>query len=172
MIGFQAPARGPFYLDDTVYPCRKLFVMTKLSREQIKEIIPHRDPFLFLDEVLELVPGERVVAVKAVRDEEPHFKGHFPGKPVMPGVLIIEALAQAGAVAALSLPENRGRLALFAGIDGVKFKRMVVPGDTLRLEVEMTRMRGPIGIGEAKAFVGDDLACRAELKFALAERED
>lgn len=146
--------------------------MTRLSREQIKEIIPHRDPFLFLDEVTELVPGERVVAVKEVRADEPHFQGHFPGRPIMPGVLIVEALAQAGAVAALSLPENRGKLALFAGIDGVRFKRMVVPGDTLRLEVEMTRMRGPVGIAEAKAFVGGDIACRAELKFALGEREE
>lgn len=146
--------------------------MTRLSREQIKEIIPHRDPFLFLDEVTELVPGERVVAIKKVHADEPHFEGHFPGRPIMPGVLIVEALAQAGAVAALSLPENRGKLVLFAGIDGVRFKRMVVPGDTLRLEVEMTRMRGPVGIAEAKAFVVGDIACRAELKFALGEREE
>jgi len=143
--------------------------MTKLDREQIQQIIPHRDPFLFLDEVLELEPGKRAVAIKAVRAEEPHFQGHFPGQPIMPGVLIVEALAQAGAVAALSLPENKGKLVLFAGIDNVRFKRPVVPGDTLRLEVEMTRMRGPVGKGEAKATVDGALACRAELTFAIAE---
>lgn len=143
--------------------------MTRLDREQIKEIIPHRDPFLFLDEVLELEPGKRAVAIKRVRPEEPHFAGHFPGHPIMPGVLIVEALAQAGAVAALSLPENKGKLVLFAGIDGVRFKRPVVPGDTLQLEVEMTRMRGPVGKGEARATVDGALACKAELTFAIAE---
>ncbi len=151
--------------------CIGFTAMTSLSREQIKEIIPHRDPFLFLDEVLELVPGQRAVALKVVRPEEPHFQGHFPGQPIMPGVLIVEALAQAGAVAALSLPENRDKLVLFAGIDGVRFKRQVVPGDTLRLEVEMTKTRGAIGKAEAKAFVDGKLACRAELTFAIGERE-
>lgn len=145
--------------------------MTKLSLEQIKEIIPHRDPFLFLDEVVELVPGLRTVALKQVRPEEPHFQGHFPGQPIMPGVLIVEALAQAGAVAALSLPENRGKLVLFAGIDGVRFKRPVAPGDTLMLEVEMTKMRGAIGKAEAKATVDGELACKAGLTFAIAERQ-
>lgn len=143
--------------------------MTQLTREQIKEIIPHRDPFLFLDEVIELVPGERAVAIKSVRAEEPHFEGHFPGRPVMPGVLVIEALAQAGAVVALSLPENRGKLVLFAGIDGVRFKRIVVPGDILRLEVEMTRRRGSIGKGEARALVDGELACKATLTFMIVE---
>jgi len=144
--------------------------MTRLTREQIKEIIPHRDPFLFLDEIVELVPGERAVAIKEVRAEEPYFEGHFPGHPVMPGVLVIEALAQAGAVAALSMPENSGKLVLFAGIDGVRFKRMVTPGETLRLEVEMTRMRGAIGKGEAQAFVDGELACKAMLTFMIVER--
>ncbi len=144
--------------------------MMGLTREQIKEIIPHRDPFLFLDEVTELTPGEHVLALKHLRGDEPFFEGHFPGRPIMPGVLQVEALAQAGAVAALSLPENRGRLVLFAGIDGVRFKRPVVPGDTLQLEVTMTRMRGAIGKAEAKASVGGELACRAGLTFAIAER--
>ncbi|MFA5801728.1 MAG: 3-hydroxyacyl-ACP dehydratase FabZ [Thermoleophilia bacterium] len=143
--------------------------MTQLNREQIKKIIPHRDPFLFLDEIIELIPGERAVAIKEVRAEEPHFEGHFPGRPVMPGVLMIEALAQAGAVAVLSVPENSGKLVLFAGIDGVRFKRMVVPGDTLRLEVEMTRMRGTIGKGEASATVDGELACKATLTFMIVE---
>ncbi|MHB1325336.1 MAG: 3-hydroxyacyl-ACP dehydratase FabZ [Thermoleophilia bacterium] len=146
--------------------------MSGLSREQIKQIIPHRDPFLFLDEIVELVPGQRAVAIKEVRPEEPHFQGHFPGQPIMPGVLIVEALAQAGAVAALSLPENQGKLVLFAGIDGVRFKRQVVPGDTLRLEVEMTRMRGAIGKAEARATVDGNLACKAELTFAIGERQE
>lgn len=145
--------------------------MTRLSREQIKNIIPHRDPFLFLDEVIELVPGEKVVAIKMAKIEEPHFRGHFPGQPIMPGVLIVEALAQAGAVAALSTPGNEGKLVLFAGIDGVRFKQPVVPGDTLRLEVEMTRMRGAIGKADARALVDGKLACKAELTFAIAERE-
>ncbi|MFA5809896.1 MAG: 3-hydroxyacyl-ACP dehydratase FabZ, partial [Thermoleophilia bacterium] len=111
------------------------------------------------------------VAIKSVRAEEPHFEGHFPGRPVMPGVLMIEALAQAGAVAVLSLPENRGKLVLFAGIDGVRFKRIVVPGDVLRLEVEMTRMRGTIGKGEARALVDGELACKATLTFMIAESQ-
>lgn len=145
--------------------------MTQLTREQIKEIIPHRDPFLFLDEVVELEPGKRAVAIKNVRPDEPHFQGHFPGQPIMPGVLIVEALAQAGAVAALSLPENKGKLVLFAGIDGVRFKRPVQPGDTLTLDVEMTRMRGAIGKAEARASVNGELACKAELTFAIADRE-
>ena len=144
--------------------------MTALTQEQIKEIIPHRDPFLFLDEVTELVPGVRATALKHVRGDEYFFKGHFPGNPIMPGVLQIEALAQAGAVAALSLPENKGKLVLFAGINDVRFKRMVLPGETLTLEVDMTRMRGQTGKGEGRASVGGELACKATLAFMLAER--
>lgn len=144
--------------------------MTQLNREQIKEIIPHRDPFLLVDEVEELVPGERCVALKHVRPDEYYFQGHFPGNPIMPGVLQIEALAQAGAIAALSIPENKGKLVLFAGIDGVRFKRIVLPGETIRLEVEMTRMRGTIGKGEARATVDGELACKATLTFMIAER--
>lgn len=111
------------------------------------------------------------MAIKNVSANEPYFQGHFPGNPIMPGVLIVEALAQAGAVALLGLPENRGKLGLFAGIDGVRFRRPVVPGDQLRLEVEIVKSRGPIGKGQGKAFVGDELAAEGELTFALVDRE-
>jgi len=136
------------------------------GREQIEAIIPHRDPFLFLDEVLELEPGVRVVARKVVRGGEWFFPGHFPGRPIMPGVIMVEALAQAGAVAVLSEPENEGKLALFAGIDGVRFKRIVSPGDELTLTCELESVRGPIGRGRATATVGDELAVRGTLTFA------
>lgn len=145
--------------------------MAQLNREQIMEIIPHRDPFLLLDEIIELEPGQRAVALRHVGPDEDYFRGHFPGNPIMPGVLQVEALAQAGAVAALSLPENKGRLVLFAGIDGVRFKRIVKPGETLRLEVEMTKMRGAIGKGEARATVDGELVCKATLTFAIVDRE-
>lgn len=143
-----------------------------LDREQIEEIIPHREPFLLLDEVAELVPGERVVARREVRPDEYYLEGHFPGRPIMPGVLQIEAMAQAGAVAALSVPEHKGKLVLFAGIDDVRFKRLVTPGDVLTLEVEMTRMRRNIGKAEGRASVDGELACKATLTFAIAEREE
>ena len=139
------------------------------GREVIEEIIPHRDPFLFLDEVLELEPGVRVVARKQVRGDEWFFPGHFPGRPIMPGVIMVEALAQAGAVAALSLEENRGKLALFAGIDGVRFKRMVLPGDELELTCQLERMRGPVGRGKATATVDGELAARGTLMFAVTD---
>ena len=139
------------------------------GREVIEEIIPHRDPFLFLDEVLELEPGVRVVARKQVRGDEWFFPGHFPGRPIMPGVIMVEALAQAGAVAALSLEENRGKLALFAGIDDVRFKRMVLPGDELELTCEVDRMRGPVGRGKSTATVDGELAARATLMFAVTD---
>jgi 3-hydroxyacyl-[acyl-carrier-protein] dehydratase len=137
------------------------------GRAGIEEILPHRDPFLLLDEVLELEPGVRVVARKTVRAED--CAGHFPGNPVMPGVLMVEALAQAGAVAVLAEEEHRGKLALFAGIDGVRFKRLVRPGDELTLACELQQLRGPIGRGRARASVGDDLAVRGELLFAVSD---
>ena len=138
-----------------------------LGRTEIESILPHREPFLLLDEVLELEPGARVVARKTVREDEWYFPGHFPGRPVMPGVLIVEAMAQAGAVAVLSEEENRGRLALFAGIDGVRFKRIVEPGYELELTCELVAVRGPIGRGRASARVGGDLAARGTLTFAV-----
>ena len=140
------------------------------GRDVIERIIPHRAPFLFVDEVLELEPGRRVVARKAVRGDEWFFPGHFPGRPIMPGVIMVEALAQAGAVAVLSLEQNRGRLALFAGIDDVRFKRIVEPGDELTLTCEIEAARGPVGRGRATAKVADELAVRGTLTFATADR--
>ena len=136
------------------------------GRETIESIIPHRSPFLFLDEVLELEPGARVVARKEVRADEWFFPGHFPNRPIVPGVIMVEALAQAGAVAVLSEEENRGKLALFAGIDDVRFKRIVEPGDELTLTCELEAARGPIGRGRVAAKVGDELAVRGMLTFA------
>ena len=135
------------------------------GREQIEEILPHRHPFLLLDEVVELEPGLRVLARKEVTDDD--CAGHFPGNPIMPGVKMVEALAQCGAVAVLSQPENRGKLALFAGIDGVRFKRIVRPGDVLTLECTLESVRGPVGRGRARATVGDELAVRGTLTFAV-----
>lgn len=142
-----------------------------LNVDEIKKIIPHRYPFLLVDQILELESGKRAVGLKNVTMNEPFFQGHFPDYPVMPGVLIIEALAQVGAVAVLSMPEFAGRLAFFAGIDGVRFKRQVRPGDTLRLEVELVTLRMGVGKGEAKAFVGDELAVSGQLTFALGAKE-
>jgi 3-hydroxyacyl-[acyl-carrier-protein] dehydratase len=144
-------------------------VSAPFGREAIEEILPHREPFLLIDEVLELRPGEGAVARKTVRADEWYLSGHFPGRPVMPGVLIVEALAQTGAVAVLSQEENRGRLALFAGIDDCRFKRIVEPGDVLTLECEFTRVRGPIAKGEGRAFVGDELAVSAILTVFVGE---
>jgi 3-hydroxyacyl-[acyl-carrier-protein] dehydratase len=141
--------------------------VTGLGREEIEAILPHREPFLLIDEVLELEPGSRVVARKRVRPDEWYLVGHFPGRPVMPGVLIVEAMAQTGAVAVLSQEENRGRLALFAGIDDVRFKRIVEPGDELVLECSLETVRGPIGKGKATARVGEELAARGTLTFAV-----
>lgn len=138
-----------------------------LNKEQIMEIIPHRDPFLLIDEINEMEIGKRVVATKYIKEDDFWFKGHFPGFPVTPGVLMIEMLAQAGAVAMLSIPENKGKIGLFAGIDGAKFKRQVVPGDTLILEVEIIKIRGPIGVGKAVATVDGQKAVSAEITFAI-----
>ena len=137
------------------------------GREQIEQILPHREPFLLIDEVIELEPGKRVVARRAVRAEDPWFAGHFPGRPVMPGVLIVEAMAQTGAIAVLFEEANRGKIAFFAGIDDCRFKRVVEPGDVLTLTCEITEMRGPIGRGKATAHVGDALAARGTLTFAV-----
>jgi 3-hydroxyacyl-[acyl-carrier-protein] dehydratase len=141
--------------------------VTVLTRPEIEAILPHREPFLLIDEVLELEPGARVVARKTVREDEWYLAGHFPGRPVMPGVLIVEGMAQTGAVAVLSQEENRGRLALFAGIDDVRFKRIVEPGDELVYECTLEAVRGPVGKGKATARVGDKLAARGTLTFAV-----
>ena len=143
--------------------------MSGLDRSAIEQIIPHREPFLLLDEVIELVPGERVVARKHVRADEWYLAGHFPDNPIMPGVLMVEALAQAGAVGVLSQPENRGKLALFAGIDDLRFKRIVRPGETLDLVCELEQVRGPIGRGRGRVSVGGELAVRGTLTFAVSE---
>jgi 3-hydroxyacyl-[acyl-carrier-protein] dehydratase len=124
---------------------------------------------LLLDEVVTLEPGSKVVARKAVRDDEWYLAGHFPGNPIMPGVLVVEALAQAGAVAVLSEDQNRGKLVLFGGIDDVRFKRIVRPGDTLELTCELERVRGPVGKGKVRATVGDELAARGTLTFAVVD---
>ena len=143
--------------------------MTPLGRAEIEAILPHREPFLLLDEVVTLEPGSRVVARKRVREDEWYLAGHFPGNPIMPGVLMVEALAQAGAVAVLSEEANRGKLVLFAGIDDLRFKRIVRPGDVLELECELERLRGPIGKGKVRATVEGELAVRGTLTFAVAD---
>ena len=142
-----------------------------LGPAEIRKLIPHRYPFLLVDRIDELEPGVRAAGVKNVTQNEPFFQGHFPDYPVMPGVLQIEAIAQVGAVAVLGMPENKGKLAFFAGVDEVRFKRQVVPGDTLRIEVTMTRVRGLFGEGSGEATVDGQLACRGLFKFVLAKAE-
>jgi 3-hydroxyacyl-[acyl-carrier-protein] dehydratase len=138
-----------------------------LEAADIMRIIPHRYPVLLIDRVIELEPGKHVVAIKNLTNNEPQFTGHFPGRPIMPGVLMVEALAQAGAVAVLSLPEYRGKLALFAGIDECRFKRTVLPGDTLRLEVTFEKLRGVFGRGQGVATVDGEVAVQATLSFII-----
>lgn len=142
--------------------------MSLLSAKEIMEIIPHRQPFMLIDTVEELTPGVRAVARKCVSYNEPFFQGHFPAEPVMPGVLIVEALAQTGAVAILSLEENKGKTAYFAAIQSAKFKKKVAPGDVLVLETEIIRQKGSIGIGKATATVDGKIAVQAELTFAVS----
>lgn len=138
-----------------------------LNIEEIKEIIPHRYPFLFIDKVSIEEIGVKGIGYKNVTINEPFFQGHFPNMPVMPGVIIVESMAQVGAVILLSDEKYKGKTPYFAGINKVRFKRKVVPGDTLRMEVVLTRVRGSVGIGEGKAYVGDELACEGEFLFAI-----
>jgi 3-hydroxyacyl-[acyl-carrier-protein] dehydratase len=140
-----------------------------VDTQAIMAVLPHRPPFLLIDRIVEYEPGQRAVGIKNVTMNEPHFVGHFPAMPVMPGVLIIEALAQVGAFVVLSQDANRGKIAFFAGIDGARFRRPVTPGDVLRLEVELTKLRGPIGKGSARATVDGVLAAEAELTFAVGD---
>lgn len=141
--------------------------MLQLDSNQIAEILPHRYPFALVDRIVDGEPGQWAKGIKCVSAGEPYFCGHFPCRHVMPGVLIIEAMAQVGAVAILSVPENRGKLAFFGGIKNARFKAKVTPGDVLELECMLTRQRGPVGIGEAKAVVGGKVVAVAELTFAV-----
>lgn len=138
-----------------------------LNIQEIKEIIPHRYPFLLVDKVLELNKGKSCIGIKNVTVNEPFFQGHFPQKPIMPGILIVEAMAQVGAIALMSLEENKGKLAVFAGIDKVRFKKQVVPGDTLRIEVELGSFKRNIGKGVAVAYVDGKVACKGTLMFGI-----
>ena len=143
--------------------------MKSLNIKEIQEIIPHRHPFLLLNAIEDYEPGEYAVGYKCVTYREDFFKGHFPEKPVMPGVLIIEALAQAGAVAILSIPENQGKIAFFGGIQKCRFKGMVVPGDKLKLETRIIKRKGPLGVGEAVASVDGKVVASAELTFMVGD---
>ncbi|QTC40519.1 3-hydroxyacyl-ACP dehydratase FabZ [Bacillus sp. V3] len=143
-----------------------------LDINEIKDIIPHRYPFLLVDRITEVEEGKKAVGIKNVTANEEFFNGHFPDYPVMPGVLIVEALAQVGAVAMLKKEENRGRLAFFTGIDKCRFKRQVKPGDQLKLEVEMIRFKGAIGKGKGLATVDGEVACELEMLFALGAKEE
>ena len=141
----------------------------ELNIDQIEKLLPHRYPFLLVDKIVECVPGQSAVGRKCVTANEPFFQGHFPGFKVMPGVLIIEALAQVGAVTMLSMPENKGKIGLFGGIKNARFRHQVTPGDVLELECTILKQKGPVAVAEAKATVGGQLAVSAELTFALAK---
>lgn len=143
--------------------------MTSMDTEEIQEILPHRYPFLLLDKIIEIEFGKRARGIKNVSYNEDYFQGHFPGNPIMPGVLVIEALAQLGAAVILGVPENRGKIALFAGMDNVRFKRVVKPGDVLELEIELSRMRGRFGKSQAEATVDSQVVATAELLFMISE---
>jgi 3-hydroxyacyl-[acyl-carrier-protein] dehydratase len=147
-------------------------VKLPLGPAEIRALIPHRYPFLLVDRIDELEPGVRAVGIKNVTQNEPFFEGHFPDYPVMPGVLIIEAMAQVGAVGVMAGGEHKEKLALFAGIDGVRFRRQVLPGDVLRMEVRIERLKGRVGRGRGRAEVGGERVCDAELMFAFAERRE
>jgi 3-hydroxyacyl-[acyl-carrier-protein] dehydratase len=142
-----------------------------LGPAEIRELIPHRYPFLLVDRIEELEPGVRAVGIKNVTQNEPFFQGHFPDYPVMPGVLVIEAMAQVGAVGVMAGGEHEDKLALFAGIDGVRFRRQVLPGDILTMEVQIERLKGRVGRGRGRAEVRGERVCEAELMFAFAEKE-
>ena len=143
--------------------------MKHLGIKEIQKIIPHRHPFLLVDYIEDYEPGEYAVGYKCVTYREDFFAGHFPEEPVMPGVLILEALAQTGAVAALSLPENKGKLALFGGIKNARFRKQVTPGDVLTLHCELVQQHGAVGVGKASAWVDGKCAATAELTFVLTE---
>lgn len=138
-----------------------------LDNCDIQNIIPHRYPFLLVDRIIEIEYGKKAIGIKNVTANEPFFQGHFPGNPIMPGVLIVEAMAQVGAVSILGMEEHKGKLAVFTGIDGMRFKRQVIPGDTLRMEVEMIAMKRGIGKAKAEAYVGEELAAAGQLMFAI-----
>lgn len=138
-----------------------------LNNIDIQNIIPHRYPFLLVDKIVEIEYGKKAIGIKNVTVNEPFFQGHFPGNPIMPGVLIVEAMAQVGAVSILGMEENKGKLAVFTGIDGLRFRRQVVPGDTLRMEVEMLAFKRGIGKAKAEAYVDNELAASGELMFAI-----